>query len=361
MDSLFKSEAARSTLHIKQEDGQRPQVVATIVSAPPHHHHHHQNGAMKDEDAHADEADEVVYTVEPDDEAERREALARRAEYDRIRALEAGAEALLGERRYGGGGGDEDAASSSGGGSAARQNQPARRRRRRRRPRDDEAEEVNDSDAEDGGGDSVPKVILRIPSRNPLWLRMFDRYGIPKSEELCYGCKRMCIDAARLPQQTVGEMARKLRAIIVENGLVAGIEWSEHYFQTVVVRFLRDMIPLIDEPLYQWRGIDIVWHFFKHSFIEEFRQLCTVIELTDVKDRMVMDNLYSRIEFESEETACVIKPSIDNVTRVELLLNKVKSAEARKTCTSHSEFSDHPGRSGGGRTYSGRGVARKMI
>ena len=85
-------------------------------------------------------------------------------------------------------------------------------------------------------------------------------------------------------------------------------------------------------------GWVVVYHVARHGNSEQFRRLFAVLELQYARDTVAEHELYEAAPYDPS-AASVSKAGLDKLVRIEMTMNRTKSAEQARSCMYQQSFS----------------------
>jgi hypothetical protein len=261
-------------------------------------------------------------------------------------------------------GGGDDAGSVSGGADSAdndsetihtmdtftsqvdSQQRPVRRRRRApfAAPGADAASEANSASQQvNPEVQHLQMARLRagvnIPIGSPFWSSLVARYGRWCDPEQCLGCCRDIGGHARLIDKEMSELLNQLDGKL-NSGIHAAINWSGAYFKKNIYEMFIGSVPDSDKPMWAlWcSGINIIGHFYDHANHETLKQKFKCLEY----ERIVVqakDTMCFRTMNDPEGAVRIDKHSSNAITKLEMLVLRLKTAKFENSCFYDPAFS----------------------
>lgn len=167
---------------------------------------------------------------------------------------------------------------------------------------------------------------------SPMWTDLFRDLGEkPAPRHRCWGCRRGALNVKALPYEAYTKLTLELPTKVIEHGLFSAAVWAAEYYREEVLGNIVADQAVLDQS--HWSGVSILWHFFKHTHIAQFRILGETLELEYASDMMMTKRLYIKPQFGGE-------PTVDPVTAKALapirsMLDRQRKIDPKKTVTYH--------------------------
>lgn len=168
----------------------------------------------------------------------------------------------------------------------------------------------------------------------PMWDELWHKCGMrPVDERKCVGCQFARLNVPTLPFEAMTTLARGLPTRIRENGLYAAVMWSDTYYRENVLAFL----PPDDQARLSWDGASILWHYAKHAYMAQYREVIEEIELTYLWDDTLRNRAYVRPVFASGRPGeRQVDPStLRSLASIRQMVHRQRNIEIKKRITFH--------------------------
>lgn len=177
------------------------------------------------------------------------------------------------------------------------------------------------------------EVVVHVYS--PMWTTLFRETNTrPAPRSQCWGCRRGALNIAALPYEGYTRLTQDLPNKVVEHGIYAAAQWAGTYYrEEVLANIIADAATLSQS---RWDGVSIVWHFFKHTHIAQFRQLGEQLELEYASDILMTERLYQMPQFGNPDKDVTVDPvTIKALAPLRSMLDRQRKTDVRKTANYH--------------------------
>lgn len=173
------------------------------------------------------------------------------------------------------------------------------------------------------------------PIFNPMWASIFKKLGSePVPENQCWGCCRGALGIESLPYQGLTALARDLPGKVVEHGMYGAARWAGEFYRTQVLANLKASPEVLAQC--QWSGVSIVWHYFKHSNIAQFRVLGETLELQHAYNVIMDERLFVVPQFADPSSAFTIdRDELKALAPIRAMLDRQRKVDPKKVIGYH--------------------------
>jgi hypothetical protein len=161
----------------------------------------------------------------------------------------------------------------------------------------DKSQSAAAADFDGGGGgagdDMAMMEVKRNYTRPPDFDEMFREFGEPKKPARCWGCRIADAEAFALPMETYNAFVRLMCKGLLTKHMIAVADQIGAFFKKHI-RTLAEIDPNDEraQELWDWRGVDAIWHFYAHTTEASMRTFWLLWEVRTLSEHQFQSKMW---------------------------------------------------------------------